>query len=94
LHLSSGIISLLNNLGNYENTKLIEGADTIIDFIFQVCILYFCWGYSARPRLQPKDEEEEAYPTVTTEEVMEEEAYTNVFAEEVMEEDIEYESIH
>jgi hypothetical protein len=65
---------------------MLEGVEPSIEFIYQVCILYFCWRYSTRPRLQSEFEEEEAYPSVVTEEVMEEEAYPGVVTEEVMEE--------
>ena len=77
-----------------EGLEWTEGGISIIEFIFQVCILYFCWRYSTRPRLEPKFEEEEAQHNVLTEEVMEEEAYPNIQTEEVMEEEIDYESIH
>ena len=70
LHLFSGIISAL--YGWVIHNDWVEGVISIIEFIYQVCVLYFCWRYSARPRLQPKVEEEKAYPSVVTEEVMEE----------------------
>ena len=92
LHLASGIISA-GNKWTWDATWE-EGVDSIIEFIFQVCILYFCWRYSTRPRLRPEFEEEEAYTSVLTEEVDEEEAYPSVTTEDVMEEEIDYESIY
>jgi hypothetical protein len=57
-------------------------SDNIIEFIYQVCILYFCWGYSTRPKFQPiVEEEEEEYTNVATEAtdaIEEEEAYNPV----------------
>ena len=53
-------------------------SENIIEFIFQVCILYFCWGYSTRPRFQPIVEEEEEDTNVATEAIEEEEAYNHI----------------
>ncbi len=92
LHLFSGTISAL--YGWVITYHWVEGVISIIEFIYQVCILYFCWRYSSRPRLRPEFEEEEAYTSVLTEEVDEEEAYPSVTTEDVMEEEIDYESIY
>ncbi len=89
LHVISGIISYFFYAYLWE-----EGLVEIMEIIYQLCILYFCWRYSTRPRLEPKFEEEEAQRNLLTEEVMEEEAYPSVQTEEVMEEEIDYESIH
>jgi len=70
LHLFSGIISVLYGLAIQKDW--VEGVISIIEFIYQVCVLYCCWRYSARPRLQPKVEEEIAYPSIVMEEVLEE----------------------
>ena len=77
-----------------EGLEWTEGVISIMEIIFQLCVLYFCWRYSTRPRLEPKFEEEEAQRNLLTEEAMEEEAYPSVQTEEVMEEEIDYESIH
>ena len=87
LHLASGIISV-----GYKRiwfNPWLQGVDPYTEFIYQVCILYFCWRYSTRPRSQPESEEEEAHAIVFTEQVDEEEAYPSVSTEEVMEEEID-----
>ena len=86
LHFGEGLVSIW-----YITQKLVSGfddktlwaysSDNIIEFIFQVCILYFCWGYSTRPKFQPIVEEEEEYTNVATEAtdaIEEEEAYNPV----------------
>ena len=77
LHLLSGILSLTLIYGGKPLWAI--SADNIIDLIFQFCILYFCWGYSTRPRFQPIVEEEEEEDTnVATEAIEEEEAYNHI----------------
>ena len=66
LHLVGNYLSLLS--GWVIKGPWVEGVNTIIDFLYQATILYFCWRYSTRSRPTPRVEQEEPV-AVSTEEL-------------------------
>lgn len=52
-HLVGNYLSLLSGwVIDVEQHTWVEGVISVIDFFYQITVLYFCWRYSTRPRPQ------------------------------------------